>query len=164
MSAARLYGGFQKLGAFFGSPYTKSPTVLGSILGPLIFGISHMAEQFRACWRKDFGELLQFNCLLEACWRPWPFWLSVCCRVLLSVSVLCSTGFSRSPKDTLQLMKYWRIQTREGCTDCGFGKRVAAERAHSTCECFLRFGFVKGNIRTVAKQRLTTQLHGMSFL
>ena len=26
----------------FGSPYNKSPTILGSILGPLIFGISQI--------------------------------------------------------------------------------------------------------------------------
>ena len=28
------YGGFQKLGPLFGSPYVKNPTILGSILGP----------------------------------------------------------------------------------------------------------------------------------
>ena len=36
------YGGFQKLGALFGSPYNKSPTILGSILRPPIVGNSHI--------------------------------------------------------------------------------------------------------------------------
>ena len=36
--------GFPKIrGPLFGSPDNKSPTILGSILGPLIFGISHIA-------------------------------------------------------------------------------------------------------------------------
>ena len=30
-------------GSLFGSPYNKSPTIWGYILGPLIFGVSHMA-------------------------------------------------------------------------------------------------------------------------
>ena len=30
------------MGPLFGSPYNKSPTILGSILGPLSFGISHL--------------------------------------------------------------------------------------------------------------------------
>ena len=29
-------------GPLFGSPYIKSPTILGSILGPLVVGNSHM--------------------------------------------------------------------------------------------------------------------------
>ena len=32
-------------GPIFGSPYNKSPTILGYILGPLIFGVSHMNLQ-----------------------------------------------------------------------------------------------------------------------
>ena len=35
--------GFPKIrGPVFGSPYNKSPAILGSILGPLIVGISHI--------------------------------------------------------------------------------------------------------------------------
>ena len=34
--------GFPKIrGPIFGSPHNKSPTILGYILGPLIFGVSH---------------------------------------------------------------------------------------------------------------------------
>ena len=35
-------------GPFFGSPYNKSPTIWGSILGPLIFGISHVSLRLPA--------------------------------------------------------------------------------------------------------------------
>ena len=31
-------------GPHFGSSYNKSPTILGYILGPLIFGVSHMGH------------------------------------------------------------------------------------------------------------------------
>ena len=35
--------GFPKIrGPIFGSPYNESPTILGYILGPLIFGVSHV--------------------------------------------------------------------------------------------------------------------------
>ena len=37
-------GGSMNLGLLFGSPYNKSPTILGSILGPPIVGNSHMAS------------------------------------------------------------------------------------------------------------------------
>ena len=33
-------------GPIFGSPCNKSPTILGYILGPLIFGISHVPEYY----------------------------------------------------------------------------------------------------------------------
>ena len=37
------YGCFYKLdGPFFGGPYNKSPTAVGLMLGPLIFGNSHI--------------------------------------------------------------------------------------------------------------------------
>ena len=39
---AVAFWGFPKIrGPLLGSPYNKSPTILGSILGPMIFGISH---------------------------------------------------------------------------------------------------------------------------
>ena len=31
-------------GPLFGRPYNESPTIWGSILGPLIFGISHIED------------------------------------------------------------------------------------------------------------------------
>ena len=41
--AIRAIWGCPKIrGPLFGSPYNKSPTILGSILWPMIFGISHM--------------------------------------------------------------------------------------------------------------------------
>ena len=33
-------------GPLFGSPYNKSPTILGSILGPMICGISHITLNY----------------------------------------------------------------------------------------------------------------------
>ena len=46
-SAIHIWG-FPKIrGPFFGSPYNKSPTILGSILGPLIFGISHFSHHMQ---------------------------------------------------------------------------------------------------------------------
>ena len=39
----RAIWGFPKIrGPIFGSPYNKSPTILGYIFGPLIFGVSHI--------------------------------------------------------------------------------------------------------------------------
>ena len=39
-----IWGFPKKRGPIFGSPYNKSPTILGYIVGPLIFGVSHMVR------------------------------------------------------------------------------------------------------------------------
>ena len=43
-SGLKIYGRFQELGAFFLGTCSKSPTISDSILGPLIFGNSHIVE------------------------------------------------------------------------------------------------------------------------
>ena len=44
--------GFPKIrGPIFGSPHNKSPTILGYILGPLIFGVSQLEP-----WQVGLGQ------------------------------------------------------------------------------------------------------------
>ena len=40
-----IEGGFQNLGALFGSPYCKDHSMLGSVLGPPVYGKSHIFQQ-----------------------------------------------------------------------------------------------------------------------
>ena len=67
--------GFPKIrGPLFGSPYHESPSILGSILGPLILGIPHMEAHRRGyqsqkgpsqlpCWECEKGP-----CGLDLLW------------------------------------------------------------------------------------------------
>ena len=43
-----LYGSFQKVGALFRSPHHKDRSILGSMLGPPVFGTSHKVGKVHA--------------------------------------------------------------------------------------------------------------------
>ena len=67
-SLTRNIWGFPKIrGPLLGSPYHKSPTILGSIVGPLIFGISHLLLGGGWCLISE----------ARTTWEPHHMWLCV---------------------------------------------------------------------------------------
>ena len=64
------------MGPIFGSPYNKSPTILGYTSGPLIFGVSHIVhglmQEFKHqhCDSDSWSLSVEASGLLEKPHRP----------------------------------------------------------------------------------------------
>ena len=66
------YGSFHELAARFGIPHNKDQGIWGSILGPPLFGSSHIAVGLKYC-SQNGGEQIEGPVLESAPWYRDPY-------------------------------------------------------------------------------------------